>query len=79
VRSVNGPGAAWYRGTQIRRHGHIRAGGASRAVAFADADPDLGDQLDDAYRAKYARYGAATIGRITSPGERATTLRLVPE
>ncbi len=29
VRSVNGPGAAWYRGTQTRREGHFRAGGAS--------------------------------------------------
>ena len=27
VRSVNGSAGAWFRGTQTRRQGHIRAGG----------------------------------------------------
>jgi hypothetical protein len=79
VRSVNGPDAAWYRSTQASREGRIRVAGLSREVAFADAGPDLNSELDDAYRAKYRRYGAATTGRITSPAARSTTLRLVPQ
>jgi len=78
-RSVNGPAAAWYHGTQASREGRIRAAGVSREVAFADAGHDLNGELDDAYRAKYRRYSAATIGRITSPAARGTTLRLVPQ
>ena len=55
-----------------------QAGGVSKDVTFADAGHDLDDELDGAYRAKYHRYGATTIGRITSPEARSTTIRLVP-
>src|SRR5437879_3049374 len=54
VRSVNGPTAAWFRGTQARHQGRIWAGGLEKDVTFVDADHD--DQLDAAYRAKYRRY-----------------------
>ena len=78
VRSVNGPTSAWYRGAQVRHQGHIRAGGIDKDVTFADADPDLNDALDVAYRDKYRRYSAATLDRITSPEARSTTIQLVP-
>jgi hypothetical protein len=78
VRSVNGPGSAWYRGTRIRQEGHIQAGGVSRDVAFADADHGLDDELDGDYQAKYHRYAASIIDRINSPQARATTIRLMP-
>ncbi|HKN49785.1 MAG TPA: DUF2255 family protein, partial [Actinomycetota bacterium] len=41
VRSVNGPSAAWFRGTRVRREGHIRAGGVAKDVAFVDADHSI--------------------------------------
>ena len=78
VRSVNGPGAVWYRGTQVRHEGHIEAGGVDRDVAFADADHAVDDQIDEAYRTKYRRYPASYTDGITSSGARATTTRLVP-
>lgn len=78
VRSVNGPAATWFRGTQVRHEGHIRAGGVDRAVAFADADHNLDDQIDAAYRTKYDRYAKSITGAITSPGARSTTIRLSP-
>ncbi len=78
VRSVNGPTAAWFRGTQVRRAGHIRAGGVDRDVAFVDADHSLDDQIDAAYRTKYRRYAKSITDSITSPGARSTTIRLVP-
>jgi hypothetical protein len=82
VRSVNGPTAAWYRGTQASHDGHIRAGGVDKDVTFVtpdhDIDDDLDDDLDTAYRGKYGRYAASIIDAITSPEARSTTLELVP-
>ncbi len=78
VRSVNGRGSAWFRGTQVRHEGHIQAGGVSKDVTFTDPGDDLGDQIDAAYRAKYRRYAASIVGHITSPQARAATIRLVP-
>src|SRR6266576_2838283 len=53
VRSVNGRTAAWFRGTQVRHEGRIRAGGVEKDVTFADVDNDIADRIDDAYRDKY--------------------------
>ena len=78
VRSVNGPTAAWFRGTQVRREGRIQAGGLDRDVAFADADHTLDDDIDAAYRSKYRRYARSITDSITSPGARSTTTRLLP-
>ena len=78
VRSVHGRTGARFRGTQVRREGHIRAGGVDKDVTFVDADPGINDQIDDAYRAKYHRYAASIIGTIVSPEARAATIKLVP-
>ena len=78
VRSVNGPTAAWFRGTQVRREGRIQAGGLDRGVAFADTDHTLDDDIDAAYRSKYRRYARSITDSITSPGARSTTTRLLP-
>jgi hypothetical protein len=78
VRSVNGPGAAWYRGTQGRHQGHIEAGGVSRDVTFAAPEPGIDDQLDDEYRAKYHRYAARIVNSVLTPGARSATVKLVP-
>ena len=78
VRSVNGPDAAWYRGTRTGMEGHIEAGGLDRDVAFLDADHDIDDELDAEYRTKYRRYAASIVGQIVSPAARSTTIRLEP-
>jgi hypothetical protein len=78
VRSVNGRSAAWFRGTQVRHEGHIRAGGVDKDVTFVDAAPDINDQIDAAYRTKYRRYAASIINHITSPAARSATIKLVP-
>ncbi len=77
VRSVNGRTAAWFRGTQVRHEGHIRAGGVEKDVTFVNAD-DIADELDAAYRTKYRRYAASIISSIVSPEARSATLKLVP-
>ncbi len=78
VRSVNGRNAAWFRGTQIRREGRIQAGGVEKDVTFADADPNINDELDAAYRTKYHRYAASIIGHIIGPEARSATIKLTP-
>jgi hypothetical protein len=57
VRSIHGRAGGWFPGTQVRHQGHIPAGGVDKDVTFADADPDLNDQIDAAHRDKYRRYG----------------------
>jgi hypothetical protein len=77
ARSYRGPGGSWFRHARERRDGHIQAGGVDKDVTFADADHDLDDQIDAAYRAKYHRY-PSYVDPMISPRARATTTRLVP-
>jgi len=78
VRSVNGRSGAWFCGTQVCHEGHIQAGGVDKDVTFVDADPDINDQIDAAYRTKYRRYAASIISTIVSPEARSSTIKLVP-
>ena len=80
VRSGYGQRAAWYRGTQRRREGHIKAGGIDKDVTFvdADADPALNDQIDAAYRTKYRRHEARWVDPMVAAEARSTTIKLVP-
>ena len=79
VRSVNGRTSAWFRGTQVRHEGHIRAGGVAKDVTFVEEpDPNINDQIDAAYRTKYRRYAASIISTTVSPEARSATIKLVP-
>src|SRR5438093_2940905 len=78
VRSVNGPTGTWFRGAQMRHEGHIQASGVDKDVTFVEADHDMDDEIDAAYRTKYHRYAASIVGRVTSPEARSTTIKLVP-
>jgi hypothetical protein len=78
VRSVNGRNSDWFHGVQSRHEGHIQAGGVDKDVTFVEeADPNINDQIDTAYRTKYRRYAASIITHINSPGARAATIKLV--
>jgi len=78
VRSVNGRTASWFRGAQVRHDGRIWAGGVEKDVTFVDADHDIDDQIDAAYRTKYRRYAASIISHIVSPEARSATIKLLP-
>jgi len=78
VRSMHGRDGGWFPGTEVRHQGHIQAGGLDKDVTFADAGPDLNDQIDAAYGDKYHRYGPSIVGGVVNPGARAATIRLVP-
>ncbi|MFZ2095546.1 MAG: DUF2255 family protein [Anaerolineales bacterium] len=78
IRSVNGRNGAWFRSTQVRKEGHIQAGGIDKDVRFMDADPSLNYQIDNVYRTKYRRYAANIVGSIVTPEARSSTIKLVP-
>jgi hypothetical protein len=81
VRSVRGRTSDWFRGTQRRHQGLIRAGGVERDVAFVDLDPnpDFERRIDDAYREKYRRYAKGIVDSTLTPQARSATLELVPQ
>ena len=79
VRSVNGRNSAWFRGTEVRQEGHIRAGGVDKDVTFVDeTDPSVNEQIDAVYRTKYRRYAANIINSTLTPEARSATIKLVP-
>ena len=78
LRSVRGRGGHWLQGTQARHEGRIRAGGVQQDVAFVDADHDVDDEVDAAYRAKYRRYAGSILNSVLTPEARSTTMKLVP-
>lgn len=55
VRSWRGSDGAWFRAARARGHGHISAGGVEGNVAFVDANDEVNDAVDGAYRGKYQR------------------------
>ena len=78
VRSVRGRPAHWFRGTQERHEGRIRAGGVQQDVTFVDTGHDIGDEVDAAYRAKYRRYAGSILNSVLTPEALSTTIKLVP-
>jgi hypothetical protein len=78
VRCVNGRAGAWFRGEQSRYEGRIWASGVEKDVTFVeDPDPDINDQIDSVYLAKYRRYPQYVAPMVT-PAVRAATIKLVP-
>jgi hypothetical protein len=76
VRSVNGRSAAWFRGVEVRHEGRVRADSVAKDVTFLDADPNLNDQIDTAYRSKYRRYAATIVDSIVTLEARSATIML---
>src|SRR5712664_4611883 len=64
VRSVRGRKSHWFRSTQERHEGRIRAGGVQQDVAFVDAAHDIDDEVDAAYRGKYPRHAGGILHSV---------------
>ncbi|MFT3890052.1 MAG: DUF2255 family protein [Anaerolineales bacterium] len=78
VRSVYGRDSAWFRGVEKQYEGQIQAGGIVKEVTFVEElNPDINDQIDDAYRTKYRRYAASIINSVVSSDARSATIKLV--
>lgn len=81
TRSVNGPQAAWFRGTRATGSGHLEAGGVDADVSFIDISPTDAVQadLDTAYQGKYGQVHPGPTAHITSDLARAATLKIIPQ
>ena len=53
------------------------AGGIEADVDFAEADPEVNDEIDAAYHAKYDRWGSAPVGHVTGRDAHGVTISLV--
>jgi hypothetical protein len=78
IRSAYGHNAAWYRGTQVRHAGRIKAGSVEKDITFAAVDPALHDAIDAAFRTKYSRHPAQYVDMVLTQEARSTTLSLTP-
>jgi hypothetical protein len=78
VRSVAGPAGHWFRGTQEKHEGEVRAGRVHQDVTFVNADHDIDDEVDAAYRAKYGRYAGSILNSVLTADARSSTVKLVP-
>src|SRR3989449_971752 len=79
VRSWKCHNGGWFRATQERHTGQIKAGGAGKDVTFGpEADAGIHDQIDAEYRGKYRRPGGRYVDPMVAATARATTIKLVP-
>jgi hypothetical protein len=78
VRSYKGTSAGWYKGTQASHQGHVQAGGIDKDVTFVDVGRDLVGPIDEAYKAKYRRFGGEYVDPMVAAPAQQTTIKLVP-
>ncbi len=78
VRSYRGRQGSWFRHALQRSEGRIRAAGIERDVVLEEPVPANDDAVDQAYRAKYARYADSYLRPMVAPEARAATLLLTP-
>lgn len=78
VRSYSGVNGRWYRAAIAQRAGRITAAGGEFEVEFAPVDDaELGDQIDAAYRAKYAT--SPYLPPMVAASAKAATVEVTPK
>ncbi len=76
VRGYNGQQSRWYQAALAQEAGRIRAAGMTKEVVFESVRGPVSDQIDDAYRAKYA--GSAYLTPMIGRRARSATVRVTP-
>ena len=78
VRCMNGRDGGWFQAALPGHQAHVRADGVDKDVTLVETDDSaVNDDIDTAYRTKYARY-AQIAESMTTAKVRAATLRLTP-
>jgi hypothetical protein len=78
VRSWKGTGGAWFRQASAQGFVHITAADVDTDVTVALTGTGDRAEIDQAYRAKYGRYGRAYVDPMTADSAAETTLLLTP-
>ena len=76
VRGFNGQQSRWYQATLAQKAGRIRAASMTKEVVFESVGGPINDQIDDAYRAKYA--GSPFLTPMIGRRARSATVRVTP-
>lgn len=77
ARSVYGPEKPWYRAVANRGVGRITVSGETLDVNFEAPYRDHLDDIDEAYRQKYAGYPTIVTSCVTAEA-RSATIRITP-
>jgi hypothetical protein len=78
VRSYKGRGGSWFRHASAEGTAHISVAGIDRDVTVSPAGAAPRAAIDEAYRAKYARYGPSYVEAMVAGAAADATLRLIP-
>ena len=78
VRSYTGPGGGWFGRATAHGTAHIHAPDVDRDVTVSLTGTAARAEIDEAYRAKYARHGRTYVEPMTADTVAATTLLLTP-
>jgi len=76
ARAYNGTRSRWYQAALARPAGRIHAAGRLHDVTFEPAPAELADQIDAAYRRKYAT--SPYLAPMISDRTRGASVRIVP-
>jgi hypothetical protein len=61
----------------MHHEGRTSAGSVTSDVTVVDAEGDLEDRIDDAYRTKDRRYFPGIAGSVLAPQARSAAIRLI--
>jgi hypothetical protein len=78
VRSWKGTGGTWFRQASRGGNARITAGGVDADVIVTLARGADRDRIDQAYRAKYARYGQTYLAPMVADQAAETTIQPTP-
>ncbi|SEC42410.1 DUF2255 family protein [Terriglobus roseus] len=77
VRAYNGTSSRWYQAAEKQKAGQITAAGKTNDVTFELVDGEINDQIDAAYRSKYA--SSKYLNPMVGDRARAATVRILPK
>jgi len=76
VRAYYGQNSRWYQAAVLQKAGRITVAGMTKEVAFEPVEGEIGDLIDNAYRAKYK--GSPYLNSMISTRARSATVKVVP-